>query len=114
MPVMNGRTHAAALAFVVRLGAGLGAMSAAGVARADDVDAKLAAFENEARQLGTELPRPNQVSGPVGQRRLLDAEVAFSLGDYSGASLMLFELASKPGPDHETASFYLAESLFQK
>src|SRR5215470_10149611 len=83
-------------------------------ARADEVDAKLDAYDNEANQLATDLPRPNQISGPAGQRRLVDAEVAYSLGDYARASLMLFELASKPGPDQETASFYLAESLFQK
>jgi tetratricopeptide (TPR) repeat protein len=83
-------------------------------ARASDVDAQLAAYEAEVRELGLDLPRPNQLSGAAGQRRLLDAEVAFSLGDYDGAALMLFDLATKPGADQETARFYLAESLFQK
>src|ERR1041384_2500863 len=86
----------------------------AGVARAAGLDARLDAHENEAHQLRHDLPRPNQSTGPAGQRRLLDGEVAYALGDYTGASLALFELASKPGPDRETASFYLAESLFQK
>src|SRR5262245_30476786 len=85
-----------------------------GVARADDIDARLDAFENEARQLARQLPRPNQTSRSSGQRRLVDAQVAYSLGDYAKASLALFELASTPGPDREVASFYLAESLFQK
>jgi tetratricopeptide (TPR) repeat protein len=94
-------------------------VAAAGVtgaprAHADDVDAQLAAYENEARQLGVDLPRPNHISGAAGQRRLLDAEVAYSLGDYDAAALMLFELATRPGADRETANFYLAESLFQK
>jgi tetratricopeptide (TPR) repeat protein len=107
-----------------RLGVTLGALGALAasaaapgvtrVAHADDTDAKLDAYENEARQLATNLPHPNQISGPAGKRRLVDAQVAYGLGDYSGASLALFELASKPGPDRETASFYLAESLFQK
>src|SRR5512147_2731547 len=88
--------------------------STAGVARADDLDAQLAAYESEVRQLGVDLPRPNQISSAAGQRRLLDAEVAYSLGDYDAAALMLFELATRPGADQETASFYLAESLFQK
>jgi Tfp pilus assembly protein PilF len=83
-------------------------------ARADDVDAQLSAFESETHQLATDLPRPNQISGPAGQRRLLDAEVAYSLGDYDGAALTLFELATKPGPDREAAIYYLAESLYQK
>jgi tetratricopeptide (TPR) repeat protein len=89
--------------------------SSGGAARADDdVDAQLAAFETEVRQLGADLPAPNQSSVASGQRRLLDAEVAYALGDYDDAALMLFELASKPGADRETAAFYLAESLFQK
>ena len=95
---------------VVALSAAAGAT---GVARADDIDARLDAYENEAHQLANDLPHPNQTTGPS-QRRLLDGEVAYALGDYTGASLALFELASKPGPDRETASFYLAESLFQK
>src|SRR5687768_1661150 len=104
-----------------RLGIALGALgalaasaAAPSVARADEFDAKLDAYENEARQLANNLPPPNQISGPAGKRRLVDAQVAYGLGDYSGASLALFEIASKPGPDRETASFYLAESLFQK
>ncbi len=84
-----------------------------GAARAD-VDRELAAFEIEARAIGTDLPQPNQLSGEAGQRRLVDAQVAYSLGDYDNAALMLFDLASKPGTDQETATYYLAESLFQK
>lgn len=84
-----------------------------GVARAD-IESKLGAFEIEARQIGTDLPQPNQLTGAQGQRRLVDAEVAYSLGDYDTAALMLFDLASKSGTDQETATYYLAESLFQK
>jgi len=88
--------------------------STAGVARADDLEARLLAYEAEAQKLGIDLPRPNQISGAAGQRRLVDAEVAYSLGDYDGAALTLFELANRPGADQETARFYLAEALFQK
>jgi tetratricopeptide (TPR) repeat protein len=88
--------------------------STAGVARADDLEAKLTAYEAEAQKLGIDLPRPNQISGAAGQRRLVDAEVAYSLGDYDGAALTLFELANRPGADQETARFYLAEALFEK
>ena len=80
----------------------------------DDIDTRLAGFETEVRQLGNELPIPNQTSSAVGQRRLLDAEISYSLGDYDAAALTLFELASRPGSDRETATYYLAESLFQK
>jgi tetratricopeptide (TPR) repeat protein len=90
------------------------AASTARVARADDVNARLAAYEAEVRQLGADLPPPNRISSAAGQRRLVDAQVAYALGDYSTAALMLFELATKPSPDQGTAIFYLAESLFQK
>ena len=80
----------------------------------DDIDNRLAAFETEVRQLAADLPMPNQASSAAGQRRLLDAEVSYALGDYDAAALTLFDLASRPGQDRETATFYLAESLFQK
>lgn len=83
-------------------------------AGAEDIDRKLALYENEARVIGTDLPQPNQLTGQQGQRKLVDAEVAFSLGDYDTAALMLFEIASKPSAEQETALYYLAESLYQK
>ncbi|MGE0550293.1 MAG: tetratricopeptide repeat protein [Kofleriaceae bacterium] len=88
------------------------ALSLAGSARAD-VSSQLTAFEDEARQLGTDLPKLIQpaASSP---RRLVDAQLLFSLGDYDTAALALFDLASKPGSDQETATYYLGESLFQK
>ena len=86
-----------------------------GAAQADnDIESRLAGYEAEARQLGADLPIPNQASRAAGQRRLLDAEVSYSLGDYDAAALTLFDLASRPGPDRQTATFYLAEALFQK
>jgi len=86
----------------------------AGTAHADDLEKKVAAYEQEALKLGTDLPQPNQRSTAQGQRRLVDAQVAYSLGDYDQAALMLFDLSSKAGPDQETATFYLGESLYQK
>ncbi|HET7504987.1 MAG TPA: hypothetical protein VFK02_28380 [Kofleriaceae bacterium] len=83
-------------------------------ARADDVDAQLATLESEGNRLATDLPRPNQAPGSAGPRRLVDAEVAYSLGNYDAAALTLFELATRPGPDREAATFYLAEALYQK
>ena len=88
-------------------------LSLPAAARAD-VEGKLNLYETEARQIAQTLPRPNELTNTQQQRRLVDAQVAFALGDYDNAALMLFELASKPGPDHETALYYLAESLFQK
>ena len=99
-----------------RLSRWLGALllCAPAAAGADDVERKLAAYENEARQIGTNLPEPGKVSTATGQRKLVDAEVAFVLGDYDTAALMLYDLSSKPGPDQLTALYYLGESLFQK
>src|SRR5262245_54489943 len=96
------------------LSVGLVIAALAGPAAADDTERKLTEYEAEARQLGTDLPQPNQRTQAQGQRRLVDAEVAYSLGDYDQAALMLFDLSSKPGPDQEAATFYLGESLYQK
>ncbi|CAN5722862.1 hypothetical protein BH11MYX1_BH11MYX1_01220 [soil metagenome] len=84
------------------------------VAMADDVGNKLSSYEQEARNLGTDLPRPNE-QGVQGQRRLVDAQVSFQLGDYDQAALSLFDISSKAtGPDKETATYYLGEALYQK
>jgi tetratricopeptide (TPR) repeat protein len=84
-------------------------------ALADDIGGKLTSYEQEARALGTDLPKPNEVTTSVGQRRLVDAQVAFSLGDYDQAALILFDIAGKAnGPDKEVATYYLGEALFQK
>jgi hypothetical protein len=105
MVVIHGRSRWILAAFVA---------ASAGVAHAADLESQIASYETETRQLATDLPRPNQLSPAAGQRRLVDAEVAYALGDYDTAAVMLFELAAKPGADQETARFFLAESLFQK
>ena len=88
------------------------------VAAADDnLAAKLTAYENEAKGLTADLPNPNQMTATTGQRRLVDAEVAYSLGDYDSAALILFDLVGKQqaqASDAEAATYYLAESLMQK
>lgn len=83
-------------------------------ARAEDTERKLAAYEAEARQIGSDLPELNKLTGKASQKRLVDAEVAFALGEYNQASLMLFELANQPGAEQERATFFLGESLFLK
>lgn len=84
-----------------------------GVAQAD-VEGKLNLYEQEAKQISETLPRPDAPSAQTQSRRLVDAQTAFSLGDYDAAALTLFDLASQPGPDQETALFYLGESLYRK
>lgn len=80
-----------------------------------DVKSRLTSYETEARALASNMPQPNQMSTQTGQRRLVDAQVDFTVGDYDAASLALFDLVGKTsGPDKEIATFYLAESLYQK
>jgi hypothetical protein len=82
---------------------------------ADDLTARLDRYENEARALGADIPVPGQRTQAASGHRLVDAEVAYSLGDYDGAALQLFDLAQKEqGADKEAATYYLAEALYQK
>jgi tetratricopeptide (TPR) repeat protein len=91
------------------------ALASATAAAAPDVKSRLTSYETEARALASNLPQPNQMSTQTGQRRLVDAQVAFAIGDYDTASLALFDLVGKTsGTDKEIAQFYLAESLYQK
>src|SRR5258706_8367058 len=104
---MTRSTLASALAFLVVL---TGASSAFA-----DVGEKLSSYEQETRNIGADLPRPNEKSGAFGERRLVEAQVAFALADYDQAALALFELVGKlQGPDKETATYYLGEALYQK
>lgn len=91
------------------------ALAAPRVASADDRDRKLSDYESEVSKMSANLP-------PIGSnatstnpaRRLVEAEVAFSLGDYDSATTMLFDLVDRPGPEQEPARYYLAESLYQR
>lgn len=82
---------------------------------APDVKSRLSSYESETKALGANLPQPNQVSAQTAQRRLVDAQVAYSSGDYDTSSLLLFDLVSKTqGRDREIAMYYLGESLYHK
>jgi hypothetical protein len=85
------------------------------VANADDLAGKLSSYENEATGLAADLPTPGQLRGGAGQKRLVDAEVSYSLGDYDAAALVLFDLVgNQQASDMDAATYYLAESLYQK
>jgi hypothetical protein len=80
-----------------------------------DVAGQLTGYEQEIRNLGNNLPSKEQlVGGIAAPHRVVDAEAAFGLGDYDTAIRELFDLVDKPGPDAEAATYYLAESLYQK
>jgi tetratricopeptide (TPR) repeat protein len=98
-----------------RLAATLAILLAPAVSLADDTSRRLASYENEARQLATDVNLPDTSTGAAGQRRLVDAEVAYALGDYDTSALILFDLAGKQqGADNEAATYYLGESLLKK
>ena len=90
----------------------------AGSARADrvgDLSKQLTGYQEEVRGLGTSLPRPGRPTTEGQGRRLVDAQVAFSMGKHDAAALMLYDLVQKPGEgDAHAALYYLGESLMQK
>jgi len=107
----------------------VGLLGSAGLAHADvldDLGKKLVTYEGEAKELGS------GVKAPVGQprkddvmtRRLIDAQVAFGVGNFDNAALLLYDYVAQSSPlgggqatrgrDYDTALYYLGESLFQK
>ncbi len=105
-----------------RLAPGLVAiLVAAGTARADvvsDAAKKIGGYETEARELASGIQRPNRDprKDDAMARRLIDAQVAFGVGNFDNAALLLYDYIAqdKRGADYDTAVYYLAESLFQK
>src|SRR5688500_16833858 len=106
------------LASTLAVVCGLGAIQIAGGAAvaAPDAESKIASYESEAQALQSNLPAsPNQMTTSTGQKRLVEAQVAYTTGDYEAASIALFDLIGKTsGQDKETATYYLGESLYQK
>jgi tetratricopeptide (TPR) repeat protein len=109
----------------LRTGLALAAFAAlawGGTAQADrvaDLSKQVTTYQDEVRTLGTTLPRPGKPTSESQERRLVDAQVAFSLGKHAAAALMLYDLVQKAngsaqGADADTALYYLAESLLQK
>jgi len=81
---------------------------------------KLVAIEGEVDTLGQGLSRPKSMgkadSKGLADRRLIDAQVNFGVGNYDDAAVMLYDFVEKY-PQHRSwdeALYYLAESLFQK
>ena len=90
----------------------LALLASAAPAFADDA-AKVSSYEQEAHTLSANVPQPGALAFGT-QHTLTDAQVAFSLGDYDTAASTLFALANQPGPDRDTATYYLGETLYQK
>lgn len=84
--------------------------------RVGDLAKQVTGFQAEVAALGSNLPRPGKPTTESQERRLVDAQVAFSLGKHDAAALMLYDLVQQntAGTERETALYYLAESLLQK
>lgn len=84
----------------------------------DDLSKELVKLDGESTNLASGVKRPDKQpnKADVMARRLIDAQVDFGTGNYESAALALYDYVSqdKKGRDHDTALYYLAESLFQK
>lgn len=96
-------------------------LAASAPARADaldDVAKELVKLDAEAQNLALGVKKPTTTTrkDDVLARRLLDAQVEFGVGNFEGAALLLYDYINQAtrGRDHDTALYYLAESLFQK
>ncbi len=89
---------------------------------ADEVDKTardLNQIQAEVTRLKQGLRQPNfgkVRSSDQARRRLIDAQVAFGVGHYDRAAIVLYDYVERyPNtPDFDKALYYLAESLFQK
>lgn len=82
--------------------------------RVGDLSKQITSYQQEVTAMGGSLPRPGRPTTENQGRRLVDAQVAFSMGKHDSAALMLYDLVQKPGAEAETALYYLAEALMQK
>ena len=96
----------------------LGAMALAGAARADDVDdtlKKLIDLDQKVHVMALELREAPPPPPDIADRRVLDAQVLYSLKNYEEAATILLDVVEKyPGTRaHDDALVLLGESLFQ-
>src|SRR5262245_3701073 len=104
---------------VISAGLVLGAMGLLGSpARADEVDdytKKLIDLDQKVHVLGLELKEAPLPTPDLADRRVLDAQVLYSLKNYEEAATILLDVVEKyPGTRaHDDALFLLGESLFE-
>lgn len=83
----------------------------------DELGKRLQKLNGEAETLGQGIQRPKKKqSKDLQARRLIDAQVAFGVGNFDDAALMLYDFVEKnpTSRSYAEAVYYLAESLFQK
>jgi tetratricopeptide (TPR) repeat protein len=85
----------------------------------DQIGSKLIRFEAEVKTIEQQVQSaPAQVgrASDVEERRFINAQVAFGIGNYDDAAVMLYDLVEKgqKSASYDQAVYYLAEALFQK
>ncbi len=84
----------------------------------DDIGKKITRIDGEVIQLGKGIKKPDLTQGSrdAASRRLVDAQLAFGLGNYDDAAVMLYDFVAKykNTPSYDEGLYYLAESLFKK
>jgi len=96
----------------------LGAVGFAGAARADDVDdtlKKLIELDQRVHTMSLELREAPPPPPDIADRRVLDAQVLYSLKNYEEAATILLDVVEKypNSRAHDDALVLLGESLFQ-
>lgn len=114
-----GRTSGRKLALAAAVALGVALPAAAHADDIDDIGQRLTQLENETETLRQGIRRPSasgQAARDRAERRLIDGQVAFGVGNYDDAAVMLYDYVEKypNSPSHDEAVYYLAESLFQK
>ncbi len=82
-------------------------------------DARLDAIEDTVDQATQNIQANSRASESERQRadrRLVDAQVAFGVGSFDDAAVLLYDYVEKypDSPSHDMALYYLGEALFQK
>src|SRR5215471_9737215 len=99
------------------------AVTATGVARADqsldEIGRQLRALASSAADLdaGVKAPSGAPAADPeLIERRFVQAQVAYGVGRFADAALLLFDIVEKAPKNrsYPDAVFYLADSFFQK
>ena len=96
----------------------LGASPGADADVIDDIGKKLINYDGEVTSLkqGVRRPKINEGTSNLASRRLIDAQVAFGMGNYDDAAVMLYDFVAKypSNPSYDEGLYYLAEALFLK
>jgi TolA-binding protein len=96
-------------------------LAPAGRAAADAVDElakRITTLEGQALDVERAIqpPKKSDKSSDLADRRLIEAQVAYGVGNYADATIILYDIVEKypESKAYDEAVFYLADSLFKK